>query len=133
MNPKHNPRSSAERLALLKLLLAEEGSSASAAAKIPRRKDAGPALLSFAQERLWFLDQLDPGITAHNLPMLVRLAGPLDRAALEQSLDEIVRRHEVLRTVFKTIDGRPMQVITPPQPLPLPLTDLQDLPGAAQD
>ena len=67
---------------------------------IPRRGDAGPALLSFAQERLWFLEQLDPGTAAFNVPAAVRLIGELDRAALAASLRGLVRRHEALRTAF---------------------------------
>ena len=80
--------------------------------------------LSHAQQRLWFLDQLEPGSPAYNISAAVRLAGPLNLETLERSLNEIVRRHESLRTTFKTIDGRPVQVIASTLTLPFPLTDL---------
>ena len=62
--------------------------------------------LSFAQERLWFLDQLDPGSAVYNVPLAVRLPGPIDPAVLERSVNEIVRRHDALRTIFPTVAGR---------------------------
>ena len=70
-----------------------------------------PLPLSFAQERLWFLDQLDPGNPAYNLPTYLHLSGPLDEAALARAIHEIVRRHEVLRTTFATARGEPVQVV----------------------
>ena len=84
--------------------------------------------LSFAQQRLWFLDQLDPGSTAYHVPHAVQLSGALDRAALEKSLGEIVRRHEVLRTTFAVAKGESAQVIQPAQPWLLKVTDLRELP-----
>ncbi|HEY0735729.1 MAG TPA: amino acid adenylation domain-containing protein, partial [Herpetosiphonaceae bacterium] len=85
--------------------------------------------LSFAQQRLWFLDQLQPNSPAYNIPTAIRLIGRLDVVALKRSLDTIVERHEALRTTFTTLsDGQPVQVITPAQALPLPLTDLEALP-----
>ncbi len=83
--------------------------------------------LSFAQQRLWFMDQLEQGSAAYNIPEAIRLSGALNLPALERSLDEIVRRHEVLRTVFETVEGEPVQVIRPHAPFPLPLTDLSGL------
>jgi len=80
--------------------------------------------LSFAQQRLWFLDQLTPGGNAYNILSAIRLQGPLDRAALRDALSEIVRRHEVLRTTFPTKDGKPAQVISPAQPLEIAVSDL---------
>lgn len=71
----------------------------------------GEIPLSFAQQRLWFIDQLEAGSTAYNLPLAVRLSGRLDVRALERTLSEIVRRHEVLRTSFAQVDGRAVQVI----------------------
>ena len=73
----------------------------------------GDVALSFAQQRLWFFDQLEPGLSAYNIPAAVRLKGPLNLAALEQSLNEIVQRHESLRTTFANVEGRPTQVIAP--------------------
>ena len=81
---------------------------------------------SFAQKRLWFLDQWEPG--AYNIPMAVRLTGELDVAAMERGLQEIVRRHEALRTSFKMVDGDLFQVIVPQMPLLLPVLDLQKFP-----
>ncbi|HKV34445.1 MAG TPA: amino acid adenylation domain-containing protein [Pyrinomonadaceae bacterium] len=94
---------------------------------IPRRSHGDGAPLSFAQERLWFLDQLDPGGAAYNLPGAVWLEGDLDVVALERSLNEIVRRHEILRTTFRTERGWPVQVIAGSLWLPLPLVDLSHL------
>jgi non-ribosomal peptide synthetase component F/acyl carrier protein len=87
-----------------------------------------PLPLSYAQQRLWFLDQLEPGGAAYNLSIAFRLTGVLDVTALEKSLDTIVRRHEILRTVFPAKDGRPVQVIVPALPLTLPVVDLRAIP-----
>ena len=76
--------------------------------------------LSFAQQRLWFLDQLDPQGSFYNIPSALRLRGPLDHAALEWSLNEMARRHEVLRTCFVNRDGTPVQAIAPLRATPLP-------------
>ncbi|HLK59959.1 MAG TPA: condensation domain-containing protein, partial [Chthonomonadaceae bacterium] len=84
--------------------------------------------LSFAQQRLWLIDQLNPGQALYNTAAQIRLMGPLDRIALEAGFTEIVARHEVLRTVFATQDEEPIQVILPPQPVPLPYVDLRALP-----
>ncbi|HBL26314.1 MAG TPA: condensation protein, partial [Acidobacteria bacterium] len=78
---------------------------------IPRRAEGGPAPLSFDQERLWFLHQLDPGETAYNITTVTRLRGALDVACLAAALQEIVRRHEAWRTVLPAVDGRPVQVV----------------------
>jgi amino acid adenylation domain-containing protein len=83
--------------------------------------------LSFAQLRLWLLDRLEPGATVYNTPYALRLKGALDVSALRRTLDEIVRRHEVLRTSFATLDGEPVQVIGPALPLDVPLLDLSEL------
>ena len=80
--------------------------------------------LSFAQQRLWFLDQLESGSAAYNLPSAVRLTGPLSAEALERSLKEIVRRHEVLRTTFTVVDGQPVQVIGEAEKFTLPVLEL---------
>src|SRR5215207_11445941 len=98
---------SADKRELLKLLLSEEGG------------DFNTFPLSFAQERLWFLDQLGPGGALYNVPMRLRLEGPLDHAALARTLTEIARRHESLRTSFVTLDGRPVQLIGPAREVPV--------------
>src|SRR5688572_27838217 len=84
-----------------------------------------PLPLSYSQQRLWFLDQLDPGSFTYNLFSVYRLEGDLDVAALEQSFNEIVQRHEVLRTVFKSGDGNPVQIVLPPFAIKIPILDLR--------
>jgi amino acid adenylation domain-containing protein len=97
---------------------------------IPRNGDLA---LSFAQQRLWFFNQLDPGNSAYNLPAAVRLRGPLNLPALEQSLNEIVKRHESLRTTFGKVEGRPTQVIAPTLTIKLPVVDLRTLPASERE
>jgi amino acid adenylation domain-containing protein len=94
-------------------------------ARAPR--DNNPPL-SFAQQRLWFLDQLEPGNPLYNVPCAIHLSGDLNQEALERSLNEIVRRHEILRTRFTTSNGQPVQVIAPTLSIPLPVTELGRLP-----
>ncbi|MBV9788698.1 MAG: amino acid adenylation domain-containing protein, partial [Chloroflexi bacterium] len=99
---------------------------------VPVSHDA-PLPLSFAQQRLWFLSQMDPSSPAYNIPNAMRIRGPLNIAALEHSLNTIVRRHEVLRTTFRAEGGNPVQVIHPTLTIPLPLVDLQFLPADARE
>ncbi|HEV3049057.1 MAG TPA: condensation domain-containing protein, partial [Longimicrobium sp.] len=87
----------------------------------------GPLPLSFAQERLWFLDRLEPGSATYNVLAAWRLGGTLDQAALERALGEIVRRHEALRTVVGEVDGSPVQVVAPFGGFALPVEDLSGL------
>ena len=93
---------------------------------LPRTKDT-ELPLSFAQQRLWFLDQLQPNSALYNIPMVLRLQGNLNQGALEQSLWSICDRHEVLRTNFVTINGQPTQVIQTTRET-ISVVDLQDLP-----
>ncbi|HEX2081287.1 MAG TPA: condensation domain-containing protein, partial [Longimicrobium sp.] len=93
----------------------------------------GALPLSFAQERLWFIDRLEPESAAYNIPAALRLAGALDEAALERALGEIVRRHESLRTAFAEVDGSPVQVISPFGGFALPVEDLSDLSEADRE
>src|SRR5258708_11185957 len=74
---------------------------------------AGFLPTSFPQQRLWFLDQLEPGSPLYNVGHVTRMHGPLNPTALEKSLNEIVRRHEALRTTFNTVNDQPVQVIAP--------------------
>src|SRR5262249_26695718 len=83
--------------------------------------------LSFAQQRLWFLAQLDPESAAYNIPGVFDLIGSLDVTALASTFAEIIKRHEVLRTVFKTVEGRPLQVILPAANFKLGVVDLSGL------
>jgi amino acid adenylation domain-containing protein len=99
---------------------------------LPVRR-AGPPPLSFAQERLWFLDRLQPGSAAYHAPAGLRLRGVLHAEALERALGEIVRRHEVLRTTFAEAAGGPVQVIAPFAGFTLPARDLSALDGEARE
>jgi amino acid adenylation domain-containing protein len=96
--------------------------------EIRRAERTGQLPLSYAQQRLWFVDQLEPGNAAYNMTGAVRLAGPLDVTALQRSLNEIVRRHEVLRASFVSEGGEPRQVISEKWELDLPVKDLCHLP-----
>ena len=124
---------SATKRALLEALLQEEGVDASPVQRIGRRPEAAAIPLSFAQQRLWFLDQLEPDSALYNIPMAIRLTGRLNTTALEQSLNTIIQRHEALRTTFAASEGEPVQVITPTLKLALPLVDLRHLPGAERE
>ena len=95
--------------------------------RVPR---SGPLPCSFAQQRLWVVDQLMPGNPAYNLSDALCWEGALDVATLSRALDEVVRRHEVLRTTFAVIDGQAVQVIAAPAPVPLPVVDLPGEPAA---
>ncbi|NEO98308.1 MAG: hypothetical protein F6K58_06435 [Symploca sp. SIO2E9] len=95
------------------------------------REEALP--LSFAQQRLWNLDQLEPGSSVYNLPVAFRLKGLLNLAALEKSLSDIVQRHEILRTTFKAVDGQNFQVISPDIPSIVSVIDLRDIPQSERE
>jgi amino acid adenylation domain-containing protein len=86
--------------------------------------------LSFAQQRLWFLAQLEPNNPFYNIPAAVRLQGQLNYKALQQTFDEILRRHEALRTNFQTVEGQAVAVISQTKPLILPIIDISELPLA---
>jgi len=105
--------------------------------QIPRRTEdvsnvSDTAPLSFSQERMWFLDQLDPGTPIYNLFNLVEVKGALSIPVLAHCLDEVFRRHEALRTVFVADGGKPVQRILPVAPFPFPVIDLKALPAAAR-
>jgi amino acid adenylation domain-containing protein len=103
------------------------GSGLSSPPLQPADRD-GEIPASFAQQRLWFMDQLEPGGVSYNMPIAVRVVGALDLSALERALNEVVRRHESLRTTFTAVDGRPLQVIAPSLAIPLPIVDLDAIP-----
>jgi len=124
-----SPQISAAKRALLAKYLRGELAEQSASPRTiaPRPPGATPQL-SFAQERLWFLDQLNPESALYNVPLAVRLSGPLDPKAIEQSVNEIVRRHESLRTTFQNVEGQPVPVVAPRLEVELQLRDLSSLP-----
>jgi amino acid adenylation domain-containing protein len=99
--------------------------------RVPRTPEGLP--LSLAQQRLWLLDSADPGSPAFNVPTPFRVHGPLDTAALAAALTALVRRHEVLRTVFAEREGNLRQLTLPPAAVPLPVLDLAGLPAAARE
>ncbi len=100
--------------------------------RIVPRETGAPLMMSFAQERLWFLHQLDPTSAAYNIPAALRLRGPLDTEALRACLETIVGRHEALRTTFQAEDGVPVPVVAPPGPFDLPVDGLGHLPAMAR-
>ena len=100
---------------------------------IKRASRQGELPLSFAQQRLWFLDQLQPGNPAYNIPAAVRLKGALNVAVLEPTFQEIIKRHEVLRTTFNSVEGRPAQVIISSFNFTLPIVNLRELSQAERE
>ncbi len=111
------------------------GGSGALLAEVPpleRQPRGASSPLSFAQERLWFLEQLQPGTSAYNVSSSVTLDGDLDVAALRGALDGIVARHEMLRTRFAVEGGKPVQVVEPAMPFPFEQVDLLDLPDEAR-
>ncbi|HEY0735023.1 MAG TPA: amino acid adenylation domain-containing protein [Herpetosiphonaceae bacterium] len=127
---KHLADLTPEQQELFRLLLNERRDQKQTGQQtITRRRDQNTAPLSFSQQRLWFLEQLDPGTAAYNLPQAVRLQGQLDVDVLRRSLNEIVRRHESLRTTFAASEGEPHAVVAPALELDLPILDLRSLPA----
>ncbi|HEX2091053.1 MAG TPA: condensation domain-containing protein, partial [Longimicrobiaceae bacterium] len=99
----------------------------------PAEDDVFVFPLSFAQERLWFLEQLEPGTALYNIPLATRLSGALDVPALERAFGEIVRRHEALRTTFRAVEGAAVQVVHPPREVKLTVEDLTGAPPEERD
>ncbi len=97
---------------------------------VPRDRDLP---LSFAQQRLWLVDQIKPGSPAYNIPLALRLTGAIEPRLLERIFSEVVRRHEALRTTFASRDDWPVQVIAPPEPVGLPVLDLSYLPESKRE
>jgi len=115
-----------KKRALLALRL--DRARAQAQAMPRRQRDGAPVPVSFAQQRLWFLDQYAPGNPVYNVPWVMGVNGRLDVAAVERAFNEVVRRHEVLRTTFATAGDSPVQVIAPDLRLAVGVTDLRHLP-----
>lgn len=99
---------------------------------IPLATRRGRLPLSFAQRRLWYLNQLEPGSPSYNIPAALDIKGPVDLWAFRKAVNEVVRRHESLRTVFPTDDGEPRQEILPEINLQLSVCELSNLPESLQ-
>src|SRR5436190_19185371 len=123
---------SPERRALLERLIKQEGLTP-ADKRLTRQPRDRDLPLSFAQQRLWFLDQLEPGSAQYNIPNALQLTGSLNVAALEQALNAVIQRHETLRTTFETVEGEPRLLIKPELTYALPLTDLSHQPALERD
>lgn len=118
---------SLEKRALLERLLLQR-SAVAPPAGIPPRSGNGPWPLSYAQELMWLLQQLNPAGNAYNSPMAVRIEGPLDVAALGRALEAVISRHEILRTTYVEGGTEPLQVVHPPARREIPLVDLSGVP-----
>jgi len=123
---------SPKKRALFELLMKERKSLASQRLKIPRRQQSDYYPLSFTQQRLWILDQLASDRASYNIYFTAHLKGQLNVGALQRSLDEIISRHEILRTTFRVVDGQPAQVIAPRAPFPFARKDVSHLDGSDQ-
>ena len=113
-------------------LLQQRGAT-DAFARVPKLAADAEIPLSYSQESLWFLDQLNPGTSTYNIPLRIRISAPIDRAVLQQSLNEVVRRHEALRTRIRATDGFPKQIVGPPREVPLAFVDLSTEPPEARE
>ncbi len=126
---------SPEKRELFERKLRERGASALQTETISRRAERRTAPLSFAQQRLYFLDRIEPGGSAYNVPRAIRIRGALDVTAMERALEELLRRHESLRSRFREVDGRIICEIVPPRPFPLPAIEVRrdrGRPGVAE-
>src|SRR5438876_2816314 len=132
MQPDRTSRLSPAKRALLERRLSRTGGAVAVDDGIRRVTPRADLPLSFAQQRLWFLDQLDPESAAYHVPFALRLAGALDVGALGRALRALVQRHEVLRTTYPAVEGRPRQQIGAAA-VALPVVDLRALPEHARD
>ena len=119
-------------IAGLAAVISESNNAKAGAGKIERRRQTGPSILSYAQEQLWFLNQLAPGSPVYNVVDAIRFEGPYNAAAMKRAVEELAKRHEVLRTVFFYGDGRPMQNVLPEIPLAFQEIDLTPFAGEDQ-
>lgn len=119
---------SAEKRQITRKMLKERGIDFASFPIGRRPPEVMQVSLSFSQQRLWFLDKLDPYNPSYNIPTAVRLLGALDIEVLGRTFDSIVHRHEALRTSFDEVDGMPIQIVHPERGMPLPITDLSGLP-----
>ena len=122
----------AERLrALAEAIKRAQGAAVQRGVRSGARPSRVP--LSYEQEQLWFLDQLAPADSSYNMPFALRVPGALAIPLLQRAVDELVARHEVLRTRFEADDGEPRQIVQPPASLPIRVVDLTALPGDARE
>jgi len=131
-SPRKSLKLTAEKQKLLQVLLEQEGFSSPSHKPILKRTGTRPAPLSYAQKRLWFIDQLIPDSPVYNIPIVIRISY-LHQEALQRAIQEITRRHEVLRTTFVEHEGAPVQRICPPVEVVLPVTDLAQLSQTERD
>ena len=126
------PAGEAARQTLLRQMLARKGLSHGGHDPIPRRPSGNPPL-SPGQERLWFLDQLNPGDAFYTIHHAMRVETAVDPTALTRAMNAVVQRHETLRTTFRRIGDTPVQIVAPSLTLDIPVTDLRSLGSAAED
>ncbi|HEV3041225.1 MAG TPA: amino acid adenylation domain-containing protein [Candidatus Angelobacter sp.] len=123
---------SSAKQAELKKLLKKTSAQESAVTMIARHSHEGPVPLSFGQQRLWFVEQMTPGTPVYNIPVAIRLSGKLNLGALHRALNEVIRRHESLRTNFLEGSGQGVQLIAAGRTIELPVVSLQDLQNPEQ-
>jgi len=133
LGPSRRAKLTPDQQALLEKRIRGEIPSKSSTAKIPRRSDQSIAPLSLAQEGQWLLQHLQPDNTIFNMFRALRVRRALDLAVLESAFSEVVRRHDILRANFRTIDGVPMQIFRPPEPVAVGFLDFSDLPPAERE
>jgi amino acid adenylation domain-containing protein len=129
-------RLSPEQRALLEARLKAKGLAAprpGGIAPIPGRETMEHFPCSFDQERLWFIDQMEPGNPAYNIHTTTRLRGPLDLDRMRRAVNRVIARHEVLRTTFQVVDEQPVQVVAPRLEIDLPVVDLTGVPETARE
>ncbi|HID38462.1 MAG TPA: non-ribosomal peptide synthetase, partial [Calditrichaeota bacterium] len=115
-----------EKRKLFEKMLMEQGVDLSQIMIVPQKRDGKPFPLSYSQQRLWFLDQLEPGSALYNIPSVLRIRGKLNIEALQKSFNDIIRRHEVLRTTFSTVDENPVQIIADTLELEIPVIRVEE-------
>ncbi len=131
--PGSVPNLNAKQRELLERRLMERAAPKGRASGIPRREPGAASPLSFAQQRLWFLNVLEPGTTQYHLSAVHRIHGGLNREALEKALQTIIERHEILRTTLQACDGTPVQTIQNDVTIDLPFIDLSNTPVDARE
>lgn len=124
---------SPEKRELFEMMLMEQGVDLSEILIVPQKRDGNKFPLSFSQQRLWFLDQMEPGSPLYNIPSVIKIKGKVNTEALEKSFNKVIERHEVLRSYFRKDNGEPQQIIMPRLYLTLNLIDLQNVAQADWD